>query len=299
MLRIGFVGKEYFHLYFNEVVTNNRFKCMGVFDPSFQFEIPKSIPEQHCFLSFEKLIYSCDAVIFSSGDKIYLPLIEMAIRKSKAVFLHGAHNFSLHELSSLQHLNEEADTTLQIQHPFVFHEAFDDFKKQKQIPMLIESESLGIADVNLLPFIKDQVLAIFCISSANIRKITANPIASFSEIPDILKVRIDFSNGCIADIHVNSIEKEQSHKIKSFNLNSFTEIDFLSNRVHFQNRANALNQEYHPDKNTQHAIISRQLSDFYNNVINQHTPIISIEKQIHTQIVVAKIKEKLRLCINL
>lgn len=299
MLHIGIVGKDFYHLYYQILKTDQRFQFVGVFDPSFQFDIPASFSINESFLSFEDLLANCDALIFATTEKIYLPLIELAIKKSKALFLHGAYNLTVHELSMLQKLNDEAQTVLQIQHPFIFHRAFTDNLKQTQLPRLIESKQCGIPEINLLPHIQDHILAIFCMSNANIKKITANPMATFSEIPDVLKVRIDFFNGCIADIHVNTLDKIHVNRIKSYNLNSYSVIDFEQNTLCIYNNNQEFKPSYPTITTTQPYILTTQLANFYSNILHQQQPLINIDKQIHTQIAVAKIKEKLRLCINL
>ncbi|MBI9068404.1 MAG: hypothetical protein JEZ09_14005 [Salinivirgaceae bacterium] len=299
MLKIGIVGKTLSDIYISVLENHPAYKFVGIFDPSFQFEYPKSISKELIFTSFAEISSQCDTIVFPSTDKIYFPLVESAVMQSKSIFLHGVYNYTFDELETLTKLSEEAQEIIQIYHPLIYHDAFLAYRKKCSQPLLINCELLGQKEMNLIPYARNQISAILSLVNANIKKITPNTISSFSEIPDIIKVRLDFSNGSITDIHINSIEHKHSHVIKSYNYNSFFEIDFINHQLNSCDRDDKHIQCFLPAKNTLHHLLLKQLNEFYYNVLNHTQPVNGIENQIHTQLVINKIKEKLRMCINL
>jgi len=98
---------------------------------------------------------------------------------------------------------------------------------------------------------------------------------------------------------VNSIEETPAHTIKSFNYNAFHEINFQNNAYLFKDSTNYESKKYCLEQNTMQLFIIKQLDNFLLNVLNQETPFCNIENQILTHYTINRVKEKLRMYINL
>lgn len=297
MLKIGIIGKNHCESYISAINLCENIELIGVFDPSFQFEYPKSIKIELIYLSFEELLKKSDSIVFASSENIYMPLIEMAIKYSRSVFLHSIHNLSHREQIMLLKLQEEAGVVIQIQQPIIFHETFKKYSKLSKKPLLLNYNYSNSSETQLLYKTRLIISAVLSLNRSNIRKVTANTISTFSDIPDIIKIRLDFDNGSTSEIMVNSIDKQKTHFIKCYEYNSCLEVNLIENTLTGKNEYHDISIQTTSDNNIQ-MIITKQLKDFYSNIFSNLLPINSIENEISTQEIIEKVKEKLRINID-
>jgi len=298
-LNIGIVGKNYSETYSTIINKFDFLNLTGIFDPSFQFEYPKQIDRSIIFHSFANLIDQSDALIFASSENIYLPLIELAIKRSKSVFLHSVHNFSYKEQLGLQKLQEEACEVIQIQNPIAYFDTFQEFRQLCQKPLLLNYDFSNSTESKLLLHTRSIIGAILPLFKNNIKKTTVNIISACSAVPDIYKLRIDFDNGSIAEIIANSAQKKANHQIKCFGYNEQYEVDLLKNSLSGVKNDKKINSVSVSEKNIPHYLIEKQIIDFYWNISNFKIPINSIDNEVITQQIIEKVKEKLRISINI
>lgn len=288
MLRIGIVGKKRFEDYHLSIEGIDEVEFVGVFDPSFQFETPRHINAKLVYYSFSELLNVANTIIFTSAEKIYLPLIELAIKYSKPVFLHGIHNLSLNEQKGLLKLREESGEVVQVQQPYIYNKQYISNLGKNTSPVLWHFSHASTHEPNLLMQTRSMIAATLPKIKSNIRKTTVNLLTVCSEVPDIYKVRIDFDNGCIADILASNVEQKKESLIKCYEHNNFTEIDFLLD----------VNEE-DVQKEPYFFTLFEQLKAFVFSVNNFQSPLSSIENEINTQQIVEVLKQKLRININI
>lgn len=288
MLRLGIVGKKRFQVYYNAICGIESLQFAGVFDPSFQFESPKQLGEEFVFYSFSDLLESCQGIVFTSAEKIYLPLIELALKYAKPVFLHGVHNLSLCEQKDILKLQDESREVVQVQQSILFNNEYVKNFSSKVTPLLWQFSCSGSNISNLLLQTRTMIAATLPNIKSNIRKTTVNLISSCSEVPDIYKVRIDFDNGSIADITASKVEPDNEMLIKCYEYNNFIKANLITSD-------NSMFLSSEPFKNT----LELQLKNFYKNICSFKSPINSIENEINTQQVIEQVKQKLRININI
>ncbi len=299
MLKISIVGKNYSELYLSIITKFENFNLTGLFDPSYQFESPKNIDPKYIFTSFDDLLNNSEAIVFASPEKIYLPLIEIALKYSKSVFLHSVHSLSLDEQLGLRKLHEEASEVLQIYQPVIFHDGFLEYRKFSQNPLLLQYNFSDKNESKLLVKSRSVAGALLSVNKSNVRKVTANTIAACAEVPDIIRVRIDFDNGGITEIMVNNLENYPANFLKCYEYNQYFEINFLKNEFSGTINDQQILINTNQENNTLQMILKKQLINFYFNIKNFQTPVNSIENEILTQKVIEKVKEKLRININI
>ncbi|MGD9993048.1 MAG: hypothetical protein AB7S69_07095 [Salinivirgaceae bacterium] len=299
MLKTGIVGHQNSQFYYKNFSSQASFKVVGIFDPSFQFETPSTFPKNLIFSSFGELLNQSDVLIFASAENTYYPLIELAVKQGKPVFLHSTYYLSLDELSHLIKLKEEASGLVEVYHPYLWHDAFIEYGKLSKTPLLVESSESGIERKDLIPSVRNQVNAILTRYSSNVKRVTANIISSFSEVPDIITLRLDFNNGSIVNIMVNSIEKEMRHTVKFFEYNSYYAIDLTQNQLVCSDSANDFKTLLSKKNNTADSMLQKQSYDFYHNIMHHLLPQNSLENEYNTCKVMEKVKEKMRVSINI
>ena len=297
MFRVGVVGESSRKVYSPIVNSINSLELVGIFDPSFQFKQPSNVEEHLVYLSFEELLNKSDSIIFASSENIYVPLIEMAIKHSKFVFLHSLHNVLYKEQLQLLKLKDEAGTLLQVQHPIVHSQIFKKQLSLSKKPLLLSYDYSDSSEGNLLYRTRLVIGAILSIIKSNIRKTTINTISTFSDVADVIKIRLDFDNGSVADVTISSISKESKHFINSYEHNSYLETDLIENTI--SGKVDGENVFIQADSEIFNDNIKAQLIDFYTKIASQSSPVNYFNNEIITQKIIDKIKDKLRIYANI
>ncbi|MBK9488528.1 MAG: hypothetical protein IPO07_06880 [Haliscomenobacter sp.] len=62
-------------------------------------------------------------------------------------------------------------------------------------------------------------------------KVSANGVAVVSETPDIANARIEFDNGCVANLTASRISMKQMRKVRFFQRDAYISLDFLETRA--------------------------------------------------------------------
>jgi hypothetical protein len=299
MLKIAVVGNTNHYKYIKAIEENPLFHFAGVFDPSFQFEIPKDLKDKPVFCSFADMAKNADAFVFAATENTYFPLIELALQYSKPVFLHSTYYLNYEEHQHLVKLKDEAGVIIQVYHPFLFHDAFTEYCKMSKTPLLVDCQYTGVKEKNLLPIVRQQVSGILPLFSKSVKRTTASTLSSFSEIPDIINLRLDFNNGSIVNILVNSVENDIHHVIKTYEYNAHYHINLDDNQV----KCGHASEEYvaytDSQNNVPEKIMSKQLDNFYQNILKHVSPMNSIENECSAFKVMEKVKEKIRVCVNI
>jgi predicted dehydrogenase len=71
---------------------------------------------------------------------------------------------------------------------------------------------------------------ILSIVKSDIKNISASGVAVMTETPDIANVRIEFHNGCVANLTSSRISMKKMRKMRLFQKDSYIGIDFLEKK---------------------------------------------------------------------
>ena len=66
---------------------------------------------------------------------------------------------------------------------------------------------------------------------SNVSYISANGVAVMSDTPDIANVRIEFDNGCVANLTSSRISMKKMRKMRLFQKDAYIGIDFLEKKT--------------------------------------------------------------------
>jgi len=67
--------------------------------------------------------------------------------------------------------------------------------------------------------------------NANLRKISAGGVAVFTDTPDIVNARLEFDNGCVANLTANRISLSPMRKALYFQRDAYIAVDFLNRKT--------------------------------------------------------------------
>jgi predicted dehydrogenase len=239
MLRIGVFGVGHlgkFHL--------NNWKEMedviieGFYDPDDKNALP--VQEKYQLKRYENaqdLVNHCDAVDIVAPTPFHYELCEMALRKGKHVFVEKPLTNTMEEARALVKLARESNLKFQVGHVERFNPAFLSLDTASLKPMFIEVHRLAQfnprgTDVSvILDLMIHDIDIILHIVKSNVSYIAANGVAVMSDTPDIANVRIEFDNGCVANLTSSRISLKKMRKMRLFQKDAYIGIDFLEKKT--------------------------------------------------------------------
>ena len=230
----GHLGK--FHL--NNWLEIDGVTLVGFYDPD---DKNAAIVEEKYnlkrFTDTEKLLDAADAVDIIAPTIYHYELCDLALRKGKHVFVEKPLANTMDEARMLVKLAKESNLKFQVGHVERFNPAFLSLKDYKLHPMFIEVHRLAQfnprgTDVSvILDLMIHDIDIILNLVKSNVSYISANGVAVMSDTPDIANVRIEFDNGCVANLTSSRISMKKMRKMRLFQKDAYIGIDFLDKKT--------------------------------------------------------------------
>jgi len=230
---VGHLGK--FHL--NNWKEIPGVELVGFFDPddknAEEVEKKYSIPR---FQDPAKLLTAIDAADIVAPTDHHFNLCEQAIKKGKHVFVEKPLANSMEEAHILVKLVQESNIKFQVGHVERFNPAFLAIKDMELNPMFIEVHRLaefnprGTEVSVILDLMIHDIDIILSIVKSDVKNISASGVAVMTDTPDIANVRIEFNNGCVANLTSSRISMKKMRKIRLFQKDAYIGIDFLNKK---------------------------------------------------------------------
>jgi predicted dehydrogenase len=239
MLKIGVFGVGHlgkFHLNNWKEITGT--ELVGFYDPN--DEVAKEVAEKYQlprFLDADVLIDACDAIDVVAPTNYHFELCEKAIKKGKHVFVEKPLANTMDEARQLVKLAAESGIKFQVGHVERFNPAFLAIKEMQLNPMFIEVHRLaqfnprGTEVSVILDLMIHDIDIILSIVKSDVKNISASGVGVMTETPDIANVRIEFHNGCVANLTSSRISMKKMRKIRLFQKDSYIGIDFLNKKT--------------------------------------------------------------------
>lgn len=239
MLKVGVFGVGHlgkFHL--NNWKEISEIDLVGFYDPS--NIVAKEVIDLYGikrFKDIDRLIDSCDIVDIAAPTTHHFNLCKSAILKSKHVFVEKPLANSMDEARELLKLSKEANIKFQVGHVERFNPAFMAIESEFVSPMFIEVHRLAQfnprgTDVSvILDLMIHDIDIILNLVKSNVKGIYANGVSVLSDTPDIANVRIEFDNGCVANLTSSRISMKKMRKMRLFQKDAYISIDFLEKKT--------------------------------------------------------------------
>lgn len=239
MLKVGVFGVGHlgkFHL--NNWKEIEGVELVGFFDP--HNETAEQVAADYNierFIEEEKLINACDIIDIVVPTQEHYSLCMAAIRKGKHVFVEKPMAHTLQEAKDLVAMVQEAGIKLQVGHVERFNPAFVAIQKMHLNPMFIEVHRLaqfnprGTEVSVILDLMIHDIDIILSIVKSSVKNISASGVAVLTDTPDIANVRIEFNNGCVANLTSSRISMKKMRKMRLFQKDSYIGVDFLNKKA--------------------------------------------------------------------
>jgi predicted dehydrogenase len=238
MLKIGIFGVGHlgkFHIKNWKEIDN--VELIGFYDPNdavandveAEFGVKR-------YADMGELIDDADAVDVVTPTQFHFPVCEAALRKSKHVFVEKPLANNMEEAAALLKLTKEAKVKFQVGHVERFNPAFTALDKSSIQPMFIEVHRLaqfnprGTEVSVILDLMIHDIDVILSMVKSDIKQISASGVAVMTDTPDIANVRIEFHNGCVANLTSSRISMKKMRKMRVFQRDAYIGIDFLEKK---------------------------------------------------------------------
>lgn len=232
------------------------------------------------FDSLEELFEHIDAVIILKPDKDTHYLTEQVVRHQIPCLIESPFAPSYAQGKSFMNLVHEAQVYVQVSNPYRYNLAFSAAQSYIHQPVIIECfrhstqinhQNTASVILNLMIFDIDNILSIV---KCPVKKIAAIGLPIYNGSPDVVNARIEFENGCVANITAGKIAQKDQHEMSIFQKSGHLIVDFLSEKtVYFKINTNdsptkANYQVIKPQSNIQ---VGSELSYFIQTVKNNQS----------------------------
>jgi predicted dehydrogenase len=235
MLKVGVLGAGHLgKIHLRLLNESKRFELVGFYDPN--PENANKVAAEFGYKSFEnlsELIKSVDLIDIVTPTLSHYDCAVEAIEAGKHVFLEKPITNTVAEAESLIVLAKKHGVKGQVGHVERFNPAFKAVKDQIKNPMFIETHRL--AEFNPrgtdVPVVLDLMIhdidAILSVVQSRVKNIEASGVSVISESPDIANARIEFENGCVANITSSRISLKNMRKSRFFQKDAYISVDYL------------------------------------------------------------------------
>jgi predicted dehydrogenase len=234
---LGHLGKIHLKL-INEI---SAFKLSALYD--IDKEVMANLPYQNnvtLCASYNELLELSDAVVIVTPTSSHFDLACSAIKKGKHVFIEKPATDNPDDTKTLINLAKEAGVVVQVGHVERFNPAFTAAKQFINNPIHIDIQRFACynkrgTDVSVvLDLMIHDIDLLFSMMKSKIRKISASGAAIVSKSADFASARIEFDNGCIANLTANRVALSNERKMAIFQKNTFINIDLLNKQTVIQ-----------------------------------------------------------------
>lgn len=236
MLKIGVLGAGHLGKIHLKCIVELKdvYELVGFYDAN--PELATEVANQFGLKSFgspEELADAVDVVDIVTPTLSHFDCASMALKKSRHIFIEKPITRTVDEAKALISLAREANVKVQVGHVERFNPAFRAAIPHFNQPRFIETHRLAQfnprgTDVSVvLDLMIHDIDIILSVVKANILRISASGVAVLSETPDIANARIEFDNGCVANLTASRISMKNMRKSRFFQKDAYIAVDFL------------------------------------------------------------------------
>lgn len=184
------------------------------------------------FSSLEEMLAEVDAVSIATVTTTHFEVAKKAISAGKHVLVEKPITSTLAEADELIALAKQKGVLIQVGHIERFNPAILSLDSYQLKPMFIESHRLaqfnprGTDVAVVLDLMIHDIDIILSLVNSPVKQIDASGVAVVSDTPDIANARLQFQNGCVANVTASRISQKKMRKMRLFQHNAYIAIDF-------------------------------------------------------------------------
>ncbi|MBC8769477.1 Gfo/Idh/MocA family oxidoreductase [Arenibacter sp. BSSL-BM3] len=304
MLNVGVLGAGHLgKIHLRLLNESQKYNLVGFYDPD--VINGKKVEAEFGYTFYEninKLIDAVDVIDIVTPTLSHFDCAKKAMKKGKHVFIEKPITNTIEEADELLLLEKKYQVKGQVGHVERFNPAFMAVKENINNPMFIETHRL--AEFNPrgtdVPVVLDLMIhdidAILSVVKSEVKQINASGVSVISNSPDIANARIEFENGCVANLTASRISLKNMRKSRFFQRDAYIAVDFLEKKVEvvkmkdapekpgdfdmiLQNAEGVKKQIYfeNPDIASNNAILD-ELETFADAINHNTVPVVTLEQ---------------------
>ena len=239
MLKVGVLGAGHLgKIHLRLLNQSEKYELIGFYDAD--IINGKQVAAEFGYSYFDHindLIDAVDVVDIVTPTLSHYDCAKKAMEKGKHVFIEKPITNTLDEAENLLVLEEKYGVKGQVGHVERFNPAFMAVRESIKEPMFIETHRL--AEFNPrgtdVPVVLDLMIhdidAILSVVKSKVVGINASGVSVLSQSPDIANARLEFENGCVANLTASRISLKNMRKSRFFQKDAYISVDFLEKKV--------------------------------------------------------------------
>lgn len=303
MLKVGVLGAGHLgKIHLRLLNQSEKYELVGFYDPN--TDNAEKVAQEFGYQKFDSitaLIQAVDVVDIVTPTLSHFDCAKEAIENGKHIFLEKPIANTVDEAREIIALATKHQVKGQVGHVERFNPAFKAVKDKIENPMFIETHRL--AEFNPrgtdVPVVLDLMIhdidAILSVVQSKVKNISASGVSVISDSPDIANARIEFENGCVANVTSSRISMKSMRKARFFQKDAYISVDYLDKICEvvkmkdapevpgdfdmiLQNAEGIKKQIYYdnPSVHQNNAILD-ELETFADAITNNTTPIVTLE----------------------
>ena len=239
MLKIGVIGAGHLgkiHIRLLKEITTAELVGFHDHHPGTGAKVAAEFGVKH-FDSPAALINACDAIDIVTPTVSHFELATLALENSKHIFIEKPITTTVAEAQKIVEMVQEQNVKAQIGHVERFNPAFLAAREYLHQPMFIETHRLAEfnprgTDVSVVhDLMIHDIDVVLSVVKSDVKNINASGVAVVSDTPDIANARIEFQNGCVANLTASRISLKNMRKSRFFQRDAYISVDFLKKKT--------------------------------------------------------------------
>ncbi len=238
MLKVGVLGAGYLgKIHLRLLQESKSYDLIGFYDPD--TEAAKILTEEKGYTYFDTidaLIHAVDVVDVVTPTSFHHEMAIQCLTAGKHVFIEKPITQTIAQAEELVQLADAKGLKGQVGHVERFNPAFKAIKQHIEHPMFIEAHRL--AEFNPrgtdVPVVLDLMIhdldVILSVVKSKVKNVRGSGVSVISETPDIANARIEFENGCVANLTASRISLKNMRKTRFFQKDAYIAVDFLTKK---------------------------------------------------------------------
>ena len=234
MIKVGVIGAGHLGKIHLNILNNSDFELVGFYDTDL-FNSEKLSQEKgySFFKELDLLIEKIDAAVIVSPTTTHFEIARKCINKGKHIFVEKPLTKDSNEARIIENLAREKGIVGQVGFVERYNEAYISCREFIKNPKFIESHRLSDfnprgTDVSvIMDLMIHDIDIILTINKSKVKKIDASGVSIISSSPDIANARIEFEDGCIANLTSSRISLKKMRKTRIFQEDAYISINFL------------------------------------------------------------------------
>lgn len=321
MLKIGVLGAGHLgKIHIRCIRLIAEYELVGFYDPD--PATAEKVEKEFGIRSFPdiaSLVDAVEVVDIVTPTIAHFSCASEALQKRRHVFIEKPIVATPAEARTLISMATEAGVKVQVGHVERFNPAFMAARQSIRQPMFIETHRLaqfnprGTDVPVVLDLMVHDIDILLSVVDSEISNISASGVAVVSETPDITNARIEFENGCVANLTTSRISLKNMRKTRFFQKDAYISVDFLDKTTEIV-RMQTIDHE--PDNPMSMVIdlgngkglrqidferpevqpsnaIQAELESFYQAIVHNQQPMVTIEDGYKVLLVAHQILEKI------